>query len=296
MVTRILICSDAGNLAKRLRDFPATATVNAEYGKEVVEGNIRTLARPSCRCPSMPMGVDAIGCATFGIDTLGGILAILGEKAPENGCEILQDMFWDLVAHCCCNGVHKLSDWISETRRRLGSTESDACASCVAAYWALEAAFNSIASSKIVPVGNDVLDITDTVNELRRALHSIFKGNTECLANGEVYRDAQFALNQSSFKGLLDGRVIVRSSTKPVSHIYRAPNGILVNRVVVFDPISGLVSISIDKSEFGINCRDLAVSLWGEESTGNEFIASSPPGMKYTMRDALKVARQLSSM
>lgn len=293
METKILICSVANNLRQQLLDFPATATVNAEYGNDILEGNVRTLASPACHCLNNNIEANAIGIATLSLDTLGGILAILGEKSPKIGDpRIRQDLFWDLVAFVSKRGHHRMSDWVSDTRRKLGGPAYDDIANTADAFWAMDA----VLDKGSLPSSSDVLDITEFVGKLRDTLYAVFNGDKDLFAAGRTYRDEQFAINQASFKGVIDGKVIVRAYELYVNNLYRAPNGLLVNRIVGFNTLSGVITITLEHPEPGVNLAEFASKQWQSTICGYECIVCSPKDVRHTMQNALKIARQLATL
>ena len=107
---KIIMCSNAAGLQEALRGFNS-ATVEAEYGDTCVPGSVVTLAhhgprrsKPSpCIGDNMPNGylceggrycahgsdsahwvdVEVVGVSHFDLDTLGGVLRVLGRKPND---------------------------------------------------------------------------------------------------------------------------------------------------------------------------------------------------------------------
>ena len=90
-----------------------TATVEAEYGDMVIEGEVATLAHHTkkyaqnpapCNTPNVPVLEDGstIVISHIDLDTLGGIAALLGIKPDD-------PEFWKVAEFLDLNGVHYIS-------------------------------------------------------------------------------------------------------------------------------------------------------------------------------------------
>lgn len=118
---KVFISNNPSKLSEKLSAFTSTATVEAD-----VPGSVLTLAHHGPRsgrmCPclsgNMPeLGIQAIGLSHIDLDTLGGVMAILGRK-PEDSCECgygitgsRKPAFWRAAAALVdTNGVHKLPE------------------------------------------------------------------------------------------------------------------------------------------------------------------------------------------
>jgi len=118
-MTTIIISNNPTNLQSALNEYASTATVEAEYGERVVQGSVLTLAHHGPRsgrpCPcgisNFPkMGIDVIGISHIDLDTLGGILAILGRKREDGW----RGLFWGIATKVDTMGVHKLHEIIED--------------------------------------------------------------------------------------------------------------------------------------------------------------------------------------
>ena len=186
---------------------------------------------------------------------------------------------------------------MANKRSELGQSSYNNIANVVDAFWALQAAFHTIvAADSVTPLDDAVIDITTIYCRLRDKLHAILQADQSLLHAGIVYRDNQFTINQASFKGIIDNKVIVRSSDGIVNHFYRAPNGLLVNRVVGYNPSLSQITITLAHPEYNVDCAAFAADYWGGDSNQERCIAVSPAGQRFSWQDAVKIARALATL
>ena len=102
------------NNAAALETLSLDATVEAEYGLTCVTGDMLTLAhhgprsnRPCpCSMDNFPsMGIETVGISHVDLDTIGGLMAIMGIKPSKY--DWVRD-FWRVAAEVDTQGVHKL--------------------------------------------------------------------------------------------------------------------------------------------------------------------------------------------
>ena len=269
MKAKILIASNPGSLLEALSHHRKTATVEAEYGDDVVHGTVCTLAHHGprhgalCPClfPSMSVDVQVIGISHFDLDTLGGILAVVGDK-PD------YPAFWEAAAWVDTHGPHKLHEAPIDPLKRTEVEEQ------LHAWWAYGEAHRIFA-----PKGVEVADVTAQVITARDALKAILSGDMFLLAEGRTWKAAKEQLDVASFVKSAGG-VILRRSGEFTNHLYRS------DRVVVaFN--EKFQSVTVSAADKGIlNCREVVQDLWGPQAGGHENIAGSPRGRTMTFEDA----------
>ena len=203
---RILISSNPSNLSAALAAFNQTATVEAEYGDVLVEGTCLTLAHhgarsgnpaPCLRGNDVVKGLEAVGLSHLDLDTLGGIMSLLGCK-PEIGS------FWALAAFVDVNGPHKVRN----------SDEFPSDVEALQAFWAWSEAHRTFA-----PRDGSVLDITSQVWEAVDAVTRILTGDPALLEQGRVWAAKAAALESESYR-CENACVILRESEGFVNHLY----------------------------------------------------------------------------
>lgn len=297
MVTRIFISSDAVSLQAKLRLYPTSATVEAEYGDTVVEGSTITLAHHGARnrnpCPclyqNVDMGLDAIGLSHLDLDALGGVAALMGRKSPVKGDpQIDQNLFWSIAAFVDINGPHQLPVWV----RMMCAESRDSVQNVVDALYAW---FAYSADHRIYhPRDGTVGDITDECNAAIEALHRIFQGDVALFAAGRAFAERQTDLSVMSFRGIIGDRVILRSSEQFVNYLYSGPRGEAVNRCVAYNATTKSITISLALPEEGVNACRFVQAIWGSEAGGHAGIAGSPRNRAMTWQDAQLVALEFS--
>ena len=183
---RIFLSSSAESLRAALLPHASTATVEAEYGDEVVEGTVTTLAHHGtragnpcpCLCPPAEAGrIDVFGVSHIDLDALGGILGLLGTRPGPMS-------FWTLAAFIDVNGPHKLSESVA-------SPEDSAR---LFAWWAWSEAHRCTP-----PRDGSVIDVTDYVTAASNILSAVLDDDPGLLALGEEWRSKKEFLFSSSF-------------------------------------------------------------------------------------------------
>lgn len=250
----------------------STATVEAEYGDEVVEGSSFTLAHHGPRsgnpspCAKENVGPysrpGVIGISHVDLDTMGGIMALWAMKPEAPG-------FWALAAYVDLNGPHKIEGAFSPTW-----TESDK--DRLNAYWAFSQ------SVRVFAPKQGVEDVTEQVMLHALAIALILEGDEELIQAGRDFVQAQKDLDKESFVRC-EGGVVVRRSPKSVNFLYQFDNnwGEVGSAVVAMNTTTGAIIISFRDSPYPHQgAIGLAQRLWGKEAGGHLGIAGSPRGMR----------------
>ncbi|MFH1315668.1 MAG: hypothetical protein ABIH67_04730 [Candidatus Uhrbacteria bacterium] len=281
---RFFICSNPDTLKECLEGNPS-ATVEAEYGNRVVEGSLLTLAHHGLRsnnpAPCLAengcgQGVDLVGLSHFDLDTLGGCMAILGNKSEADG-------FWNLAAFVDVNGAHKLGQ----------SKASVEDVVRLYAFWAWSKDHRLFA-----PRGGAVLDVTTEIKAAAAAIMAILNGDHDLIEAGMEFQGEETHLNSSSFVELVDGVVvrIVRNQTDFVNHLYVTPDGQVAQAVVSLNLGHGGCTISLADPVEGVSCREIVQSVWTDTDDdgnllagGHDGIAGSPRGQRLGLDDLVAV-------
>lgn len=273
---KILISSSKASLEVALAAYTSTVAVEAEFGKEVVKGSVLTLAHhgPRAENPAPclanngiagdPSKIEVIGVSHIDLDTLGGIMAVLGIK-PES-----HDSFWELAAFIDVHGPHKLRE----------AEASDEDIARLYAFWAW-----SQKNRVMAPRDGSPADITDTVMGAVNTVLAILANDSDLLAGGEIFHQEEEMLNRRSFVEIDggDGGVIVRVADAFTNHIYGSPDGELAKAVVAFNTTTGAITISLADPISDVSAIEIVQSLWGPEAGGQTGIAGSPRGRRMTL-------------
>lgn len=307
MPTRILLSSSPENLRRALSEHARTATVEAEYGDVLVEGSVVTLAHHGPRkgnpCPCLHDGVedlDAIGLSHVDLDSVGGALALSGDKTDG------PPGFWEVAAQVDVRGAHRLDAILEEHERALPTFQEQVLfrasgrnkiSDMLHAWWAWSKAHRCFA-----PSDGSVADVTAFVEEAREALSQmngeLSSFTQPLLEAGRRFQAEESRLNEESFLGEDEG-VIMRASPQFCNHLYRMPDGRVGRAVVALDPERKSVTVSLADPVPGVSCRELVRAIWGVFAGGHDGIAGSPRGehqLACDLEDAKVAARWLRRM
>lgn len=297
------------NNPEALSSVAPTHSIEAEFGDVVVEGSVLTLAHhgprsgnpaPCEHCATKAELVtddsDAV-VSHFDLDTLGGVLAIMGIKGNEN------DVFWRIAAYVDTHGIHKLQDWpYFEGMRRLEywdddeSFDYDRVADAQAdldfylpylnAFWAW-----SESNRLFAPRDGAAQDCTAFFMNAVAAITAILAEDPELapapyLAAGEAWAAAKDRLEADSFVTVRSG-VILRESPQFVNHLY-CHSGKSYKAVVAFNPEKLTVTVSLADPLPGVSCREIVQALWGPEAGGHDGIAGGPRNIELPIDEAAR--------
>ena len=337
---KIIMCSNAAGLQEALRGFNS-ATVEAEYGDTCVPGSVVTLAHhgprrnnPSpCIGDNMPNGylceggrycahgsdsahwvdVEVVGVSHFDLDTLGGVLRVLGRKPNDPN-------FWAAAGAVDIRGPHTLGAILEEVADAAHDTWVESPTPGAAREGlkkAIERKLNAFWSwseeNRLLPDREGkATEVGQYFAEAERILNLILNGDEELTAKGERWSSLKELLNCNSFQAQKQG-VVLRKSESFVNHLYVLPNigsqacsqcgsydlcfnagedptcglisGLVCKAVVAFNTKFKSITVSLADPIPGVSCREIVQTLWGSEAGGHDGIAGSPRGKEMTEAD-----------
>jgi hypothetical protein len=277
----ILLSSSPERLGEALARFETFGVVEAEFGGIEVTGSLDEVTlnhhiRPERGCPCLAgnaerVEVEAIGISHFDLDTLGGVLALLGLK-PE------APTFWAMAAWVDTKGPHRV--------REYPEGYSEEVHTQLAAFWAW-----SQGNRLFPPRDGSVEEVTSFLDKARMELGAILDGLRE--DQGRAFLAAEEDLKRDSFRkervtpeGL---RVILREGEGFVNHLYYMRDGSPGDVVIGLNTKFSSVTVSCSGGQ--MSCKDFVQALWGPEAGGHAGIAGSPRGRVMTLEDAEEAFR-----
>lgn len=279
-MVKVLLSNNPDNLEAELKKYSKTATVEAEYGDRTVYGSVVTLAHhgeahkdklPPCVAVSSHPEVEAIGISHIDLDTVGGVLGIMG-KQPQD------ERFWLLAGALDVNGIHRGPDqpWWHEH-------EEDVYA------WIAWAQNNRV----FAPQDGSVKDVTDYSMTAGSILRSILEDqDEELLQAGRDYQSKEAMTNYDSLVEFTGG-VILRVSPVFTNHLYRDFEGNLAEAVLAYNTRQGSITLSFENNSKGLSARKIVQHLWGEEAGGHDGIAESPRGKRMSLLDLVRCQNEV---
>lgn len=293
---KIFCSNNPKNLAAKLAEFEHTATVEAEYGDEVVEGSVLTLAHHGPRkdqpnpCLNRNVGptewandgvpLEAIGVSHIDLDCLGGVAAIMGKKpGPQS--------FWELAAHIDSNGPHRAAD-----HPTWNENKAQYYAYCA---WARE-------NQYWPPKDGSVEDVTERVEKaigfLENLLQSEYSGawmseGIEWIEAGAVFEKK---LAEDEARCLIEaGRIRIFAGDVFTAAFYRNADGTVADATVSFGTKSGAITLAFEDGGKQYNAAKIMQELFGPEAGGHAGIAGSPRGKRMDFGDLAAVVLKLKS-
>lgn len=256
-----------------------TASVEAEYGDHIVKGELITLAHhvkeyadhpAPCNnnnVPVLPEG-STILVSHIDLDTLGGIMALMGNKPNDNG-------FWQAAEFIDLNGLHHGYKFPSELPK-------------IHAFLAWNA-------SQVRPRITELTDVTESVQKEIDVLSQILNGDQSMIEAGqkwaeEVTQKIDGCLLQEDARV----RVFVTDDVFCAASYYSEKLGKIIPATVTLNTKSGSITVATCNSAF--NAKELVQGLWGSEAGGHAGIAGSPRGMKKTLYDLVDAVESVQNI
>lgn len=273
-----------------LKALAPDVTIEAEYGDVTVKGRMLTMAHHGknagnmapcaydhtlCRDLYLDSGdVETVGLSHIDLDTIGGCMAVVGNK-PKGSYT-----FWQAAEFVDLNGPHRLHQYSGLTPKVIDQLN---------AWWAW-----SEGNRTYAPRDGSLLEVTTQVGEAMDALLAILAGDQGAIDAGRAWAKRQDGLNAISFQSITYG-VILRDHPSFTNHLYTTPGNQVGVAVVAFNPEHASVTLSFEDElpASGVTARALVQELWGELAGGHDTIAGSPRGRAMTKDDAFALLRRV---
>jgi len=248
------------------------ATVEAEYGGKVIKGKEITLAHhaipgePPCVRDNSPVSGEYILVSHLDLDTIGGVLSLLGTK-PD-----VTPKFWDYAGYVDVNGPHKLKQLYEQA----DSDEDKHAIECIYGFWAwydsspLKQRFSELTdvSSYILAAQEFLMDLGSDNSAIQKGLEWT-KSKDQEVESKLVYEDD-------------DIRVFITDGVF-CNGAYYSPNlKKVVPMVVSLNTKFGSITLSFAE---GGNAKELVQDFFGPLAGGHPGIAGTPRNETYTEQD-----------
>jgi len=283
---KFLISNNPSSLRKELELYLYSATVEAEYGDEVVGGTVVTMAHHGPRTGNMApsehcwdhkfANVEIVGLSHFDLDTLGGCMVLMGCFPDDRRFE----KFWAAAVYVDLHGPHMLKEFLLN------------CGSPCVVREDLSDLFNTFwawsEKNRLFPPRNgSVEEVTEFVEKAVGVLLRILHGDETLLQKGREWKEEKENLNHASFVKV-EGGVILRQSSEFVNHLYDTPDGVVSRAVVGFNSERKSITVSFADGDNCPSAVSIVQSLWGTEAGGHGGIAGSPRAQEMEQEDALR--------
>lgn len=242
----------------------AAATVEAEYGGNVVKGSRVTLAHhvqeyvhcpAPCSVKDVPVLVDddTILVSHLDADSVGGCLALMGLK-PES------EEFWNAVAFVDVTGPHNAYQLTKHQQELLN------------ALWAWNSSLPRVRYTEVTNVTQQVLDNVDIIQR-------IIDGDAELMEAGKKWQlETTEAVESRLVMENEKVRVFKTDGVFCSAAYYSANLGTVVPATIVLNTKFRAVTIAFEDGGKCHSAKDIVQELWGSEAGGHSGIAGSPRG------------------
>lgn len=242
----------------------ATATVEAEYGKNVVKGSRITLAHhveeyrnnpAPCVVADVPVleDGDTILVSHLDGDSVGGCLALMGLK-PQS------DEFWQAIGFVDVNGPHNTYQLTEQQQTMLQ------------AFWAWNNTLPRVRYTEVTDVTQQVLDNVSIIQQ-------IINMDPELIEAGEQWQKETTEAVESRLVAETDKVRAFRTDGVFCAASYFSQNlGVVVPATVSLNTKFRAITIAFEDGGKCHSAKDIVQELWGSEAGGHSGIAGSPRG------------------
>lgn len=272
------------DLAREMKKSGQTihVTIECEYGKNVLEGNLLTLAHhveEYKHCPA-PCVVDielelpenaVIAVSHLDWDVVGALTGLYKKKKNDPS-------FWNAVEFIDLNGPHHLYRFSEEIRDKMN------------AYWCWTSKHYRLPANQ-----KEVTDITFIVEKHVEAIEKILNGDRELLEAGRVWeKHLAKRVEKCLVKENKDLRIFVTNDVKCTSSYYSAKQRSMVPLILEYNTSTKRIRMSSHNSSLDV--VGIMVDYFGEEAGGKEGIACSPRNKEIEWDDWLGFLEKVENM
>lgn len=260
------------------KDHPVEATVEAEYGEAVIPGSLATLAHHGSRAGNPapcndesiePIPEDStILISHIDLDTLGGIMALEGEKPRDAE-------FWRAAGYIDVAGAHHIHELSDETQDKLNAF--------YAYSYENRKHFAPPDKTRAVDVTAQIESYKDGVVQVLDPLHPLHEMRIDAGREWEkkAREDVENRLVQET------DYIRVFSTDGPFcgAAYYSRDQDKTFPAIVSYNEKFHSISISFEDGGKDVSAQQIAKALWGPEAGGRDGIAGSPRGQEMTRKD-----------
>ena len=288
--TMKIVLAPTYELAKEYADHNRVdATVEAEYGDKVIEGETLTLAHHGSRSNNPapcndPQAVKLPDNATvlvshLDLDTLGGLMALQGQKPDDPD-------FWKAAEYIDVNGPHHIHEFPQEIQDKLN------------AYYAFE---NESRQVEGRPDREHIQDVTESVNKYADGIDVVlddkdYSHNAMIEAGRRWEQEVTRAVEDQLVSENKNVRVFSTNGPFCNGAYYSPSQGKIIPAVVSYNEKFSSITLSFADGGQEFSARDIVQKLWGPEAGGRDGIAGSPRGQEMTMGDLKEISEKVSDM
>ncbi len=260
----------AGYLADILGE--PLATVEAEYGEQVVKGKYATLAHhaeafrsqpPPCiaKLKPLPKEDGYILISHIDLDTLGGIFQLTGKK-PED------EDFWQGAGFIDLHGQHYMHQLDERIQDRLN-------------------AFYAWKSRQEYRATEDVEEVTNFVSASLVIIESIIRGDSRLIEEGRAWKE-RITEKFETYLDYENGHLRAFRTSEPIftAASYYSPRfKRVVEATVSQNTAIGTLTLAFEDGGKRFSAKTIMQKLFGEKAGGHPGIAGSPRDEKMKVAD-----------
>lgn len=253
------------------------ATVEAEYGDDVIEGAIITLAHHAekykknnapCNTDYVPLLQDnsTIVVSHLDLDTIGGIAALIGRKIQDS-------IFWKDAEFIDLNGQHNLFQLDENSREKY-------------------IAYKAYQEKNKMPRMTEITDVTEKALEYLDILDKIMDGDKQLI---EIGKEWDRLVKEEIEECLIfeNDNIRVFDSPKGVfcsASYYSEKQQKVIPSTITLNGKFKAITLAMADGGKEISAKEMVQKLWGSEAGGHAGIAGSPRGKEMTKEDLKEIS------
>lgn len=258
------------------------ATVEAEYGEKVLEGDKITLAHhvekyKNCNAPcnrnveKLKDG-ETIVISHIDLDTIGGCLALLGVK-PED------EEFWKGAEFIDIKGNHHIKELSKEVEDKIN------------AYSAYNSTLEKVDRTKIT-------DVTERILSYKSILERIINNDKELIKKGIEWTQEISTKIEKCLEYETDNVRIFRSVDNIFcsASYYSETKKKIIPTTLTYNMVTKSITLAFEDGGEKYSAKEIVQNLWGDKAGGHRGIAGSPRGVEMSEEDFENIKKYLNTI
>lgn len=262
--------------------FKVHASVEAEFGAKIIEGENITLAHHIDKYRNFPapcvQNVEKISddsnivISHIDLDTLGGVAALMGRKKQD-------DEFWKACEFIDLNGVHRLNEGNEEIRNKI-------------------IAYNSYAAINHMDKVCEITDVTDIILKRIDVINKILDNDMNLISSGLNFYNEELKKIEECLVTENDNLRVFFSKEGIFCNAsyYSNKRCKVIPYIVTYNGLYKSLSFSSENGGKDISCRKIMQNLFGMEAGGHDGIAGSPRNQVMLFKDFIDLIDTVNNL
>ena len=279
---KVILCPNTKSIEETMQERKPEATVKVKSMGKTMQGTEITLGStergtvpPACRAVVKSLEKGTILISSLDLDTIGGVLAITGDKPKDTE-------FWKAIAYLDINGTHNLYKLSQDVQDKVN---------VLLAWQAFQPHMKYDKPTNVTSI------IAQGANILKATLDERHPKHDAVIQKGKEWAKINTQAIESQ---LVDEtptlRTFITNGIPCANAFYSPTQNQVVSATLTLDKETNRITIATLDGNSTFSARDIAKQLWGSRVDGDEILAMSPCNEEMTEEDLEKTKTIFSSL